>query len=207
MLRVSFAAANVTALVAALLYYGLGSSAAVRPVRDRSGSCVRVRMDVTRRCPDRFRYEKTRAEIRREARARTRAARRARTVRSTTARKARIAAAGAAAGTAAGVRARRAAHAWAGGYGAYTHGSGIYYRWVRTHCSSNVDHCWHIKVITHDGCGLLVVEGYETYKRTIVGDLFASRANVPSKSAVLFELIGTSGSTKTQASEPTISCY
>ena len=195
-----FAAVNVTALVAALLYYGLGSSAAVRPARDRGRpACV----GLTLRCRDHPTSRQTRAELRRAARVRARSARRARTARAASARTARLAAAGAAAGG----RANRSANATPGGYVAYQGGKRIYYHWVSMRCPSHVDRCWHIKVITHDRCDLLVVEGYETYRRTIIGDLLASRENVRPKSPVLLELIGTSGATSTEASAPTIKCY
>ena len=183
LVRVSFSALNITALVAALLYLSRDGSVSLPRVPGRTdASCVSARSE----CPARTSPAKTRAKARREAAGRAAAQRRA-----TARRRARLA----------------AANAWHRGYAAYKPADGIYYRWVRKSCSSHVDRCWHIKVIARNGCGVLVVQGNEAYHGTSLGDLIGSKAHVPSKTPALLELIGTSGSTRTAASAPTISCY
>jgi hypothetical protein len=66
--------------------------------------------------------------------------------------------------------------------------------------------CWHIEVITDQGCSLLTVEANEMSGGTVVGNVIANQSNLPPKTPVLLELDADTDQSVT-ASAPTITCF
>jgi hypothetical protein len=185
-----------------------GSKKAAKPVppkrvTDAAGiSCLKSAVDFARRCPSNPAFGKTAAQLRAEARAKAKAKAAAAKARAAAARRARVAAAKRAAAHAAYVA---QANAWHKGF--FKQDESVYWRWTHRSCEEfATDGCWHVEVITRDGCqSYLGVEANEYQGSSIVGDLLDNNGNgVPPKTSVVFELdAAASGDT---ASDVKITC-
>jgi hypothetical protein len=165
--------------------------------------CIKAKLDFARRCPANPNFGKTKAQLRAEAVKKAKAAKQARlaAARAAAARRARLAR------EAAARRAQIAAeNAWHKGY--YEQDTNVYWRWIEGRdCSDYVDYCWHVEVITRDGCpSYVAVEANEYEGTAVVGDLLDNNGNgLPPKTPAVFELMS-QGSGGTKAGDVNITC-
>jgi hypothetical protein len=167
---------------------GAGSTITGERATDVNGyGCLKSELDRGRRCPDNPAFGKTQAQLRREARAAARAERRARVAAARRERRARVAAARVAAEARALVAAE---NAWHKGY--VLQDDNVYWRWSdRGSCQDYAENgCWHVEVITRDGCPSYVgVEANEYQGGSVIGDLLDNNGHgIPPKTPELFEL-------------------
>jgi hypothetical protein len=164
------------------------AAAPPRATDARGFRCLRSRLDFSRRCPANPNFGKTRAQLHSEAVAKARAARRARlaAARAAAAKRARLAR------EAAARRARIAAeNAWHQGY--TQQDENIYWRWEDSGRSCQdfaQSGCWHVAVITRDGCPSYVAVSANEYSGgAIINSLLDNQGyGIPPQTPRVFEL-------------------
>jgi hypothetical protein len=167
--------------------------------KDAQGySCLKSRRDFALRCPANPNFGKTKLQVHAEAIARAKAAQRAKIAARRAAAAARAsekraaAARAAAAKRVAAARAARiaAANAWHKGY--FDQDDNVYWRWVNGRsCQDFAEHgCWHVEVITRDGCASYVAVNANEYSGgTIIDSLLDNQGyGIPPKTPRVFEL-------------------
>ena len=175
--------------------------------KDAQGyQCVKAKRDHAHRCPSNPNFGKTDAQVRAEAAAKAKAAAKAAAAnrvraaatakaeaKAAAARRARAAArAKAAAQAAAAERARIAAeNAWHQGY--IQQDDNVYWKWQNSgSCQSFAEYgCWHVVVITRDGCASYVAVNANEYSSggAIINSLLDNQGyGIPPKTSRVFEL-------------------
>jgi hypothetical protein len=155
---------------------------------------------------------KTPAQLRAEAKAKAKAARIAarRRARKRAATRARAKAEAAAARARAKARAAyiAAMNRWHRGY--YRQDYNVYWKWVngRSCADYALNGCWHVEVVTHEGCpSYLGVEANEYQANAVVGDLLGNNGTgIPPKTPIIIELDSDSDAGGTTAGDVKIDC-
>ena len=184
--------------------------------RDAQGfTCLEAKRDFARRCPANPDFGKTKVQVHAEAVAKAKAARRAKiaaqraaAARRAAAKRAAAARAAAAKRAAAAEAARIAAeNAWHKGY--FRQDDNVYWKWLNgASCQDFAqDGCWHIEVITRDGCPTYVAVNANEYSAggTIVDSLLDNQGyGIPAKTPRIFELDADPNGSK--AGDVTVDC-
>src|SRR5581483_4179744 len=175
------------------------TTVAVSHWKDAQGNtCLKSRRDSALRCPANADFGKTKAQVHAEAVAKAKAVRVARiaaqrtaAARAAAAQRAAAARAAAAQRAAAAEAARiAAANAWHAGY--YQQDANVYWRWDNgASCQDFAQSgCWHVEVITRDGCPTYVAVNANEYSgATIVNALLDNQGyGIPPRTPRIFEL-------------------
>jgi hypothetical protein len=170
------AAAPVTVTVTAPTTTTPPPAKAVPVVDADNWSCLKSDLDSAGRCPYNPDFGKTRAQVRAESIAKAKAAQRKKiaAAKAAEARRARVA----------------AENAWHTGY--FQQDENVYWRWINgKSCQEFAENgCWHVEVITRDGCpSYVAVNANEYQDRAIVNELLDNQGyGIPAKTPRVFEL-------------------